>query len=141
LSREARVSPPLSAFRAFGARPLPYGTRAKYGRGKEGRRRRDALVAPVNIVAHEEVVCVWRVAADPKELRQVVLCKPAGRRERVSVERRREETWGEELERRDRDWRGGGGGCRERGAKGAPAKGLKSTPFLAQVPRHSIPRT
>jgi hypothetical protein len=41
----------------------------------------DRVVPAVDIVAHEEVVCVGRVSADPKQLRQVVL-----EATRVSVE-------------------------------------------------------
>lgn len=33
----------------------------------------DGIVSTINVVAHEEVVCVWRVAANSEELREIVL--------------------------------------------------------------------
>lgn len=39
----------------------------------EQRDRLDRVVSSVDIVAHEQVVCVGRVASDPEQLRQIVL--------------------------------------------------------------------
>lgn len=39
----------------------------------EERDRLDRVVTPVHVVAHEEVVCVWRITPNAEELGQVVL--------------------------------------------------------------------
>jgi hypothetical protein len=47
-------------------------TVAEFERDEQGHRL-DRVVPSIDIVAHEEVVCVGRVAADAEELREVVL--------------------------------------------------------------------
>ena len=32
----------------------------------------DAVVAPVHVVTHKEIVCVWRLAPNPEQLHEVV---------------------------------------------------------------------
>lgn len=41
--------------------------------GDEQRHRLHRVVPSIDIVTHEQVVCVWRVTTDSKELRQIVL--------------------------------------------------------------------
>ena len=42
----------------------------------------NGIVTSVYVVAHEEVVCIWRISADTKQLRKVVLCLSASQNSR-----------------------------------------------------------